>query len=77
MKNEFFPIELFLNFCIVKFDDVKIDKINDDNLFVVILKNLAINSLEESEVFLEGENVIKNLESVKIFEKEISVEKIE
>ena len=48
MKNEFFPIELFLNFCIVKFDDVKIDKINDDNLFVVILKNLAINSLEES-----------------------------
>ena len=77
MKNEFFPIELFLNFCIVKFDDVKIDKINDDNLFVIILKNLAINSLEESEVFLEGENVIKNLESVKIFEKDISVEKIE
>ena len=29
LNNEFLPIEIFLNYCIVKFDDIKINEGNN------------------------------------------------
>ena len=46
MSKEFLPIDLFLDYCIVKFNDIEILKTDDQNLQNLLIKNLSINSLE-------------------------------